>query len=78
MELNGATEYTSAATRLRANRRAQRLDLACMTQCVHRARAVNDMDEGSDLAVGEKGARILVVYVKQQKPIMFSTVGKHF
>jgi hypothetical protein len=49
-----------------------------MTQCVHHARDLNDVNEGSDLAVGEKGARILVVYVKQQKPTMFSTVGKHF
>jgi hypothetical protein len=49
-----------------------------MTQCVHRARREKDVNDGSDLAVGEKGARILVVYVKQQKPIMFSTVGKHF
>jgi hypothetical protein len=77
VELNGAAEYTSGATRLRAIGRAF-LGLAYMTRCVHCAYTAKKPKEGSHPTAGEKGGRILIGYVKQQKPTTFSTVGKQF
>jgi hypothetical protein len=78
MELKGATEYTLRTNRSRAGERAQCLGLAYMTRCVNHACPAKDVNDGSHPALGEKGARILIGYVKQQKPTTFSPVGKQF
>jgi hypothetical protein len=78
MELKGATEYTVRANRLRTVERAQCLGLAYMTRCVNHAYPAKNVNDGSHPALGEKGARILIGYVKQQQPTTFSPVGKHF